>query len=207
MRGLTILDGKLRGRFLRLPRRTLHVGRDPTCQIRIESTDVSRFHCRLRPRSDGCWEIADLGSRNGTFVNDVRVEGRVVLRAGDVIRIGPMGFQVPQDDAERQPAPGAQRAAERAGESVLEDEIAAWLGADGGPVGGGGAKPVAEAESGETTIFRGEKPDDASTGGRLHRTFASIAEEAADIIARHRRLHGAPASETEPHPPSASDAT
>jgi ABC-type multidrug transport system ATPase subunit len=52
---------------------------------------VSRRHARIiRPAQDGEYEIEDLGSTNGTFVNGERLVGSRTLRHGDSVRIGPV---------------------------------------------------------------------------------------------------------------------
>lgn len=48
------------------------VGRGPECDVRIDHPDVSRRHARLSLRDDGLW-VEDLGSKNGTTVDGVRV--------------------------------------------------------------------------------------------------------------------------------------
>jgi hypothetical protein len=65
----------------------LEIGRAEACQIRLEDTYASQHHARLSPR-DGTWLLEDLGSTNGTYVNDHRVQAPVEVHAGDVIRIG-----------------------------------------------------------------------------------------------------------------------
>ena len=65
----------------------LEIGRADACQIRLEDTYASQHHARLSPR-DGTWLLEDLGSTNGTYVNDHRVQSPVEVHAGDVIRIG-----------------------------------------------------------------------------------------------------------------------
>jgi pSer/pThr/pTyr-binding forkhead associated (FHA) protein len=69
------------------------IGRAKGCTIRIESAEVSRQHCRLRVR-DGYLTVEDLGSRNGTQLNEEEVEGRQVVRPGDRLRVGPVTFVV-----------------------------------------------------------------------------------------------------------------
>jgi len=72
---------------------TARVGRSPDCSVVLEGPVagvVSTIHAELR-FADGAWRIADLGSRNGTFVNGRPVEAPVVLRAGDVIGFGDSG--------------------------------------------------------------------------------------------------------------------
>ena len=63
------------------------IGRSPDCDIHIDADGVSREHAYLRV-SGGKVSIEDNESRNGTFVNEERVEQRT-LRPGDRIRLGP----------------------------------------------------------------------------------------------------------------------
>jgi hypothetical protein len=64
----------------------LVIGRHPDCDIVLAGPGVSRRHARLTFR-DGVWIVQDLGSTNGTIVNDSRV-GRCRLNAGDRLEIG-----------------------------------------------------------------------------------------------------------------------
>lgn len=66
---------------------TLEIGRAETCQVRLDDLYASLHHARLSSR-DGAWLIEDLGSTNGTYVNDRRVSGPVEVHVGDVVRIG-----------------------------------------------------------------------------------------------------------------------
>lgn len=63
------------------------LGRDPDADIFLNSAGVSRRHARIRI-SAGCATIEDLGSKNGTFVGDERVERPRSLGDGDIIRVG-----------------------------------------------------------------------------------------------------------------------
>lgn len=62
------------------------VGRDPSCEIAIDSKFLSRQHA-LIAREEGGWAVVDLNSTNGTFVNGRRVK-RCRLDDGDRIAIG-----------------------------------------------------------------------------------------------------------------------
>jgi pSer/pThr/pTyr-binding forkhead associated (FHA) protein len=55
--------------------------------VQLEDEEVSRRHARVWPGGDGL-EIEDLGSRNGTFVNDRRITSATRLSAGDELRLG-----------------------------------------------------------------------------------------------------------------------
>jgi DNA-binding winged helix-turn-helix (wHTH) protein len=63
------------------------IGRDPDAEIFLNSAGVSRRHARIGI-SAGRATIEDLGSKNGTFVGDQRVDGRQPLVDGDVIGVG-----------------------------------------------------------------------------------------------------------------------
>lgn len=65
----------------------IEIGRADTCTIRLTDTYASQAHARLSPR-DGAWVVEDLGSTNGTFLNERRVESPSEVRSGDRIRIG-----------------------------------------------------------------------------------------------------------------------
>ena len=65
----------------------LQVGRADACQIKLSDTYVSSFHARIFSR-DGDWYVEDLGSTNGTYMNQRRVTSPVEVRAGDRIRVG-----------------------------------------------------------------------------------------------------------------------
>lgn len=73
-------------------RPALTFGRSPEADVCIPDTKVSRIHAEIKPW-DGDYVIKDLKSRNGTFVNGIRVEV-AMLKSGDVIRVGPTEFQV-----------------------------------------------------------------------------------------------------------------
>lgn len=64
------------------------IGRAPTNDVDLSSdSKASRLHAALERLAAG-WCIRDLSSRNGTFVNDVRVDRDLPLHPGDEIRVG-----------------------------------------------------------------------------------------------------------------------
>jgi hypothetical protein len=67
------------------------VGRRPDADLSIQNTTVSRDHAVLRREGDG-WQLRDLGSRNGSFVDDQRVSGRARIAASAAVRFGGVGF-------------------------------------------------------------------------------------------------------------------
>jgi FHA domain len=65
----------------------LQIGRAEACQIRLEDTYVSSFHARIFHR-DGGWFVEDLGSTNGTYLNQRRITSPAELHAGDRLKVG-----------------------------------------------------------------------------------------------------------------------
>ena len=99
------------------------IGRAQYCDVCVPSPAVSREHARIRRRLTGYY-IEDLASRHGTWVNGVRVRGRVKLHDGDVIAVAvaePEGLATTSlhvqhtDTVEfaRRPPPSGQDAAAR----------------------------------------------------------------------------------------------
>ncbi len=87
---LICLTGDAPKRFA-LTKKTVTVGRGPQCDLQIVTHFVSREHARLT-LSSGATLIEDLGSRNGVFVNSVRVDRRH-LQQGDLVTIGETQFR------------------------------------------------------------------------------------------------------------------
>jgi pSer/pThr/pTyr-binding forkhead associated (FHA) protein len=101
---LVLRDGSGRQRLRRLEGQRLSIGRADTNDVPLPwDTEVSRLHAELEAIA-GEWTIIDDGlSKNGTFVNGVRVSGRVRLRDGDVLRVGrtTMAYVRPDTDESR----------------------------------------------------------------------------------------------------------
>jgi len=87
---LICLTGDAPKRFA-LTQKTVTVGRGTHCDLQIITHFVSREHARLTV-SGGATLIEDLGSRNGVFVNSVRVDRRH-LQQGDLVTIGETQFR------------------------------------------------------------------------------------------------------------------
>lgn len=64
----------------------MHIGSDPSCTLHIDSLALAPRHARLDTRGTET-TLVDLGSEEGTFVNNTRIE-RQVLKDGDIIRVG-----------------------------------------------------------------------------------------------------------------------
>lgn len=77
------------------------LGSAPHCDVIVNDPTVSRVHAEIEPRAEGVW-VRDLNSRNGTFVEGVRVESACVLH-GFTIRVGATELLVNYHDAEQKP--------------------------------------------------------------------------------------------------------
>jgi pSer/pThr/pTyr-binding forkhead associated (FHA) protein len=85
---LVVLDEKGgRSRTVRLGDGQLNIGRAEACQLQLGDTYVSSFHARIYQK-DGSWFVEDLGSTNGTYLNQRRLTAPAALQAGDRVRVG-----------------------------------------------------------------------------------------------------------------------
>jgi pSer/pThr/pTyr-binding forkhead associated (FHA) protein len=70
------------------------LGRSPGCAVALEDdTFVSSVHARVFRRSGELW-LEDLGSTNGTWLNDERVDGLSRLQRGDRVKVGSTTLEV-----------------------------------------------------------------------------------------------------------------
>ncbi len=76
-----------------LPAKALRIGRIPDNDLVLRDLDVSRHHAELRKSAGGAYEIVDLGSHNGTFVNGRRISS-AVLSESDIVSIGRSTFRL-----------------------------------------------------------------------------------------------------------------
>lgn len=85
------------------------IGRTPEAQVQVPVQEVSRRHCELQ-FSGNRIQLKDLGSSNGTFVNDHKVSN-AILHAGDRLRVGPITFVVQIDGQPKEISPAMLAAA------------------------------------------------------------------------------------------------
>jgi pSer/pThr/pTyr-binding forkhead associated (FHA) protein len=71
----------------------LQIGRDASCDISLSDTYASQQHARISNRN-GSWVIEDLGSTNGTYLNQRKVTVPTAISPGDRIRIGKTVLEV-----------------------------------------------------------------------------------------------------------------
>ena len=88
---LVAMSGPLEGTVHTVTDGPLSFGRDPANQVMIGDSAVSRKHCAISQVTQGIYEISDLDSHNGTFVNGIQVS-RTPIQHGDRIRIGTSEF-------------------------------------------------------------------------------------------------------------------
>ncbi|WP_046919421.1 FHA domain-containing protein, partial [Streptomyces stelliscabiei] len=74
-----------------LPERTVRIGRASDNDLVVDDLIVSRRHAELRARPEGTYEIVDVGSHNGTFLNGAPVD-RAPVTPGDIVGIGHSAF-------------------------------------------------------------------------------------------------------------------
>jgi diguanylate cyclase (GGDEF)-like protein len=91
------LNQSLGTRYRLGPRSSVVLGRAVSAEVSMpEVNSLSREHARLTYRSESV-VIEDLGSTNGTFVNDIRIEEATVLRSGDRFQVGAAHFKFLQE--------------------------------------------------------------------------------------------------------------
>ena len=66
----------------------VHIGRSEACELVLDDDYVSNMHAQLSHHDNGTWVLSDLGSTNGTFVNQVKITHPTPVGVGDIIRIG-----------------------------------------------------------------------------------------------------------------------
>jgi len=82
---LVAQEGPLKGQRWQLSQ-TIVLGRENSCDVVIADRQISRFHARLTPTTEGVI-LEDLGSKNGTHHNGVPLTAPVVLQDGDLMSV------------------------------------------------------------------------------------------------------------------------
>jgi DNA-binding response OmpR family regulator len=83
---LVAQSGPMQGSHWRLEGEALTIGRGDDCDIVVPDRQISRYHARVRRSVDG-FVLEDLGSKNGTHLNGVRLHDPAPLQDGDVIQV------------------------------------------------------------------------------------------------------------------------
>lgn len=130
---LTVVGGKHAGKTVPVTAAKFFIGRAPDCQLRANSSSISRHHCVILV-GEKVAAVQDLGSRTGTRVNGEEIKERRFLKTGDRLAIGRFEFDVQvtaaessEKKAEPKPvqAPATPTVAPAAGEKL--DSIREWL--------------------------------------------------------------------------------
>ena len=143
---LEIIEGGEPGRQIELAD-SIEIGRDPSAQVALEDDQASRRHARISVQG-GQAVAEDLGSTNGTYVNDQPISGARPLHADDRIRIGGTVFQLrtPQQISIQATAVRPVPQVTQVGQGVLQPAAPEELGPR--PPGSSDAPRVVESPAG-----------------------------------------------------------
>jgi two-component system, cell cycle response regulator len=83
---IKVLTGLEAGRVFVVTSEVVVVGRGSGCDLRIDDSSLSRQHCRIR-LTNGTFFVEDLGSRNGTMVDNLRIKAPQMLTDGSLIQL------------------------------------------------------------------------------------------------------------------------
>jgi diguanylate cyclase (GGDEF)-like protein len=98
---LLVVGGDLNGSIFDLVDGDNHVGRSPDCEIPLDFQGISRKHFKVNVNNDIA-TISDLGSSNGTFINNEKISTAPQLKKADMIKIGSIALKyLPKGDTER----------------------------------------------------------------------------------------------------------
>ncbi|MEY2464576.1 MAG: segregation ATPase FtsK/SpoIIIE, family [Acidimicrobiaceae bacterium] len=103
---LDVVGGLDAGRRHALPLGPTEIGRSPDCAVSVSATTVSRRHAEVTVSPAGLVTLTDLGSRNGTWVGEDAVVGRVALGSHAVVRVGALQLSVRQHRVDDRPLDG-----------------------------------------------------------------------------------------------------
>jgi len=133
---LKIVQGANVGKEIKIPSPKCVIGRGDDCHLRPQVDAISRRHCVVITTENEA-VVRDLNSRNGTFVNNERVAEESVLLTGDVLRVGPLEFEVIVEQAPGKPKrpkvsdikEAVARTAEGSsvGATTELEDVSAWL--------------------------------------------------------------------------------
>lgn len=84
---LVVRTGDQAGASIPLSSALVRLGRAPDCDVPLDDITVSRRHAEIR-RDGGRYFVSDVGSLNGTYVNQQRIDDEVELQHGDEVQVG-----------------------------------------------------------------------------------------------------------------------
>jgi predicted component of type VI protein secretion system len=137
---LVVAEGVHKGKVIPIPVPEFVIGRDEDCQLRPASPAVSKKHCAITVRGGKVY-VKDCGSTNGTFINGEKVEIEIEVNDTDLLRVGPLAFNLKIE----KPAPAAA--------TTKSDPNARALGAKTPPPPKPAAPPTDDIESDKIAAF------------------------------------------------------
>ena len=97
-----VVGGDLNGTIFDLNVPEVKIGRNPDMDITLEFHGISRHHLSVIVENDERVTLSDCGSKNGTFLNNKKIEGKEQLRKGDIVKLGAIALKfLPKGDPER----------------------------------------------------------------------------------------------------------
>ena len=97
-----VVGGELNGTLFNLEGGQIKIGRNPDNHIPLEFNGISRYHFHVLEMPGNLHKVEDLESKNGTFVNNKKITESVVLKKGDIVKIGGITLKyLPKGDPER----------------------------------------------------------------------------------------------------------
>lgn len=90
---LVIVDGKDAGMTFPLPQ-SCTLGRARDNSIVVSDQFISSHHARIYKGRKGEWVLEDLGSTNGTYLDEKQIAGPVIIKPGQLMRLGATTFEL-----------------------------------------------------------------------------------------------------------------
>ena len=150
---VVLTAGKMMGKEIHLTAAEFRIGKDPSCQLKPAS-GVSDKHCAFLVKQ-GKLFLVDLGSAEGTFVNDNKISAEVELKPKDKVKVGPLLFEVKIEAPAANPAVAAPAAKPAVATPAAKPAVAAPAAKPA--VAAPAAKPVEKVEPKKSS---GEGDDD-----------------------------------------------
>lgn len=131
---LIVVQGKPEGKVIPLATPLFRIGRGEGCHLRPNNEQVSRNHAEIEQTDQGV-VLRDLGSRNGTYLNQQRLEANTdhVLKNKDLVQVGPLTFAISIQGAVAAAPTTSPDKSERAMakaaslDELSNDDIDSWL--------------------------------------------------------------------------------
>jgi hypothetical protein len=166
------------------------IGRADNCQIVVNEALVSRKHARI-VLDGGRPYIEDLGSANGTFVNQARLHGRALLFPGDHVFIGTCEIEIIRRVEEDRPTmpvlePGLDRPTPASGVGAFEPASSIRAPRSSTNAGRDTSRPSEPTTEVDAFEYLGRLADKMFTMGRVDAAMKILASNLQEILAAAR---------------------